>query len=147
MPSNPRIPPSASAMRRIFTPCPPRPYVFPLRSILQPASIPTPNSVQTRFKSESVTGKIKRIFNDWKGTSTSDHAVNRAKKEDVTDPQVESTSSGRQERAESEGLADRSKSQATTQRDLGQSSKKAKQEHPKAPEPVIGMGDERGEVS
>lgn len=38
-------------------------------------------------------------------------------------------------------------SSATTERDLGRNAKRAKEEHPKSPEPIIGMNDERGEVS
>ncbi|KAL1969477.1 hypothetical protein VTN77DRAFT_8915 [Rasamsonia byssochlamydoides] len=142
MPSNRRMP---SAVRRILILRPPRPYLFPLRSILQPASLPTPNSVRARLKGDTI--HAKGAFNDWTGTTTQDHAINRANNKDITDPEIESTVSGRQEHVENEGIADQSKSQATTQRDLGRNSKRAKEEHPAAPEPVIGMNDERGEVS
>jgi hypothetical protein len=38
-------------------------------------------------------------------------------------------------------------SQAISRRDESQGNKKAKQDHPEAPEPVIGMNEERGSVS
>lgn len=38
-------------------------------------------------------------------------------------------------------------SQAISRRDEDQSNKKAKRDHPEAPEPVIGMNEERGSVS
>jgi len=101
--------------------------------------------VRARLKGD--TAHSKSLFRDWTGTSTEDHAVNRAKKKDITDPEIESTASGLQEHVENDGIADGSKSQATTRRDLGRNNKRAKDEHPAAPEPVIGMNDEKGHVS
>lgn len=51
------------------------------------------------------------------------------------------------EKEEYHGISDHSKSHATTQRDGLSHGRKAKEEHPKAPEPIIGMNDERGKVS
>ena len=48
------------------------------------------------------------------------------------DPSMPSTASGK------------SRSQAATQKDEKNSGQRAKEEHPEAPEPVIGMNDERG---
>lgn len=146
-------------MRKILIPSPPRPYLFPLQSILLPTSIPTPNSVRARLKGDNAVhhnhhhnhhakGRARAAaFKDWTGTTTQDHAVTRAGKKDITDPEIESTVAGLQERVENEGIADQSKSHATTERDLGRHSKRAKEESPAAPEPVIGMTDEKGHVS
>ncbi|KKA20476.1 hypothetical protein T310_5495 [Rasamsonia emersonii CBS 393.64] len=148
MPSNRRMPPWTSATRQLLIPCPPRPYLFPLQSILLPTSIPTPNSVRARLKGDTVHDHAKRAaFKDWTGTTTQDHAVNRASNRDITDPEIESTVAGLQERDENEGIADQSKSHATTERDSGRHSKRAKEESPAAPEPVIGMTDEKGHSS
>lgn len=148
-------------MRRSLIPNPPRPYLFPLSVILQPASFHTPHSARAQFSSDSTqnqqstseprssrSGNVKgHKFQEWKGSSTEDHAVNRAEKNDTTDPEVEGVATGRAEKQRNSGIADSTKSGATTERDLGQKAKKAKKEHPKSPEPIIGMNDERGEVS
>lgn len=73
--------------------------------------------------------------------------MNRVKKGDTTDPQTEATRSGLKEKEEKKGLHDLSKSQSTTERDQQKSTCKTEEEFPKAPKPVIGMTDERGEVS
>lgn len=132
----------------------PRPYVFPLQAISQPFSFPTPNSIRARFKggdSAAAGGTSSGVkghpFQDWKGSSTQDHAVNRASRNDTTDPETAAAQQGREERAENEGIADATKSGATTERDLRQNNKTAKKEHPHAPEPIIGMNDEKGGVS
>lgn len=145
MPSNR---PSASAVSRLLTPNPPRPYLLSIQSILQPATIPTPTSVRVRFKGDDVNPRVKNHpVQEWKGSSSEDHAVNRTKRKDTTDPETENSAKGQAEREEYDGIAEKSKSQATTQRDLGQHNKRAKEEHPAAPEPVIGMNDEKGRVS
>lgn len=143
MASKKGVPSPTLSLRRYLVPSPPRPYVLPLRSIVQPASLITPQSVRARFQSSS--GK-NPPFQEWTGTSQRDHAVNRAKEGDTTDPEVQGAAFSREERKESEGIADSTKSQATTQRDHRQNNPRAKKDHPKAPEPVIGMNDERGEV-
>lgn len=149
-------------MRRSLIPNPPRPYLFPIQSILQPVLIPTPYSEYAQFRSEnhthiqqssqyhqtsSLNVKKEPRFQDWKGSSTQDHATNRASRNDITDPAVEGVARGKEERKENIGIADATKSGATTERDLGKNSKRAKEENPKAPEPIIGMSDERGHVS
>lgn len=150
-------------MRRSLIPNPPRPYLFPLSAILQPASFHTPHSVRAQFSSNSdqsqqqqstsephssrSSGVKGHKFQEWKGSSTEDHAVNRAAKNDITDPEVEGVASGRAEKQQNSGVADSAMSGATTERDLGRNAKRAKEEHPKSPEPIIGMNDERGEVS
>lgn len=45
-----------------------------------------------------------------------------------------------------EGIADNTKSQGMTERGGRKQARKAKEEHPAAPEPIIGMNDERAEV-
>ncbi|EED21500.1 conserved hypothetical protein [Talaromyces stipitatus ATCC 10500] len=152
-------------MRRSLIPNPPRPSLFPLRAILQPASIYTPHSIRAQFStsssqqernqnqnqtSEPRSSRSSTIkghkFQEWKGSSTSDHAVNRADKNDVTDPLVEGVSRGRAEKRENLGIADSTMSGATTERDLGRNAKRAKEKNPKSPEPIIGINDERGQV-
>lgn len=86
------------------------------------------------------------ITEDWKGTPTHENATHRAKKHDVTDPEVEATDAGLREREENEGIADETKQQGTTERQGLKFNRKAKEERPNAPEPVIGMNDERGQV-
>ncbi|CAI7614087.1 unnamed protein product [Penicillium glandicola] len=83
------------------------------------------------------------IFEDWKGSSAEDHIRKRAKKGDAEDIHSEAAASGLKERKTNQGLADDTKSQGTTERGGSKYGKKAKEEHPKAPEPVIGMNDER----
>lgn len=46
-----------------------------------------------------------------------------------------------------EGVADNTKSQATTERGGRKQERKAKEEHPAAPKPIIGMNDERAQVN
>jgi hypothetical protein len=50
------------------------------------------------------------------------------------------------EREGNEGIADDTKQQGTTERGGRKHGQKAKEEHPAAPEPVIGMNDERARV-
>ncbi|KAJ5753148.1 hypothetical protein N7520_010065 [Penicillium odoratum] len=84
-------------------------------------------------------------LNKWKGSSTDDHSTQRSKKGDTYDIASEASASGMEERQENQGIADQTKSQGTTQRGGIKSSKKAKAEHPAAPEPIIGMNDERAQ--
>lgn len=46
-----------------------------------------------------------------------------------------------------EGIADDTKSQGMTERGGRKQAQKTKEEHPAAPEPIIGMNDERAEVT
>lgn len=145
-------------MRRSLIPNPPRPYLLPLSAILQPASFHTPHSVRAEFSSsnslqnqQSTSDRSSTVkghkFQEWKGSSPADHAINRAAKNDITDPEVEGVAKGRAEKQRNSGIADSTMSGATTERDLGRNAQRAKEEHPKSPEPIIGMNDERGEVS
>ncbi|KAJ5833864.1 hypothetical protein N7474_002175 [Penicillium riverlandense] len=85
------------------------------------------------------------VFKGWKGSSTDENAVSRAEKGDRHDPESEAAASGLKEREANEGIADDTKSQGRTQRGGRKQGRKAKAEHPKAPEPIIGMNDERAE--
>lgn len=91
--------------------------------------------------------RLRKYSTDWKGSRNTDHAVNRINKGDTTDPTTEQAKSGQEAKKEGNGVKDKSKSQATTQRDPTQSKKRTEEEHPEAPKPVIGMADERGKVS
>ena len=70
-------------------------------------------------------------FASWEGRQPEEHVTNR---KDELDVQSSASKSGVQERAAS-------------QKDHGDQNKKAKEDHPEAPGPVIGMNDERGRVS
>ncbi|KUM65582.1 hypothetical protein ACN42_g1472 [Penicillium freii] len=83
------------------------------------------------------------IFKDWKGSSAEDHTRKKTKKGDTEDVHSEAAASGLKERKTNQGLADETKSHGMTERGGTKYGKKAKQEYPKAPEPVIGMNDER----
>ena len=68
-----------------------------------------------------------------------DVAVNRT---DANDVQSQASQSGMQQKQQGkEG------SQGISGKDEGNFNKKAKEDHPEAPEPVIGMNDERAQVS
>ncbi|KAJ5188257.1 hypothetical protein N7491_004581 [Penicillium cf. griseofulvum] len=110
--------------------------ILPLRSAIHPAVLYVP--LRARYYS---------IFEDWKGSSAEEHTRKRAKKGDVEDVHSEAAATGLRERKTSQGLADDTKSQGITERGGTKYGKKAKEEYPKAPEPVIGMNDERPKVS
>lgn len=86
------------------------------------------------------------ITKQWKGASTDDHSTQRSKRGDEHDINASASASGMEERRQSEGVADKTKSQGMTQRGGTESGRKAKSEHPAAPEPIIGMNDERAQV-
>lgn len=119
-----RIPMPASSLRNILS-HPPRPSH-------------TARALQTT-RNYSIT-------KDWKGSPTEAHAKERAKKGDSFDVHAAPAASGMQERDVNEGIADDTKSQGMTERGGRKQAKKAKEEHPAAPEPIIGMNDERAEV-
>ncbi|KAF9886307.1 hypothetical protein FE257_011566 [Aspergillus nanangensis] len=125
-----------SKLYGILIPQPPCPLVLPLQSVWQPAALHTPNSVRNRLNSSLSKG--------WEGSKAEDHTVNRAKRHDTTDPSTAASSSGMKDRMEAKINADDSKPQGTTERGGSEHQRKAKKEHPKAPEPIIGMNDERG---
>ncbi|KAH0848984.1 hypothetical protein FOPE_03207 [Fonsecaea pedrosoi] len=73
----------------------------------------------------------------WGGRHARDHAVKRP----AHDVQAETSQQGMKDHEEMKEGSD-----AISRRDERDSNKKAKEEHPEAPEPVIGMNDERGSV-
>lgn len=115
----------------MFVPQPPRLSALPLQPVEQ----------LTTFH------RWYSIFEGWKGSSTHDSAPERAGKGDKDDPAAEASAAGMEERYVNEGIPDATKSQGTTERGGRKHGKKAKEEHPNAPEPIIGMNDERAEVS
>ncbi|KAI4200772.1 MAG: hypothetical protein LQ350_003680 [Teloschistes chrysophthalmus] len=74
----------------------------------------------------------------WSGRQPSEHVTNRT---DELDVQSGASKSGARQRAEEDEHVG---SSATSQKDPGNQNEKAKQDHPEAPGPVIGMNDERG---
>ncbi|KAJ5167079.1 uncharacterized protein N7482_005860 [Penicillium canariense] len=111
-----------------------RTSIFPTQPITQPAAINIPGG--TRNKS---------ISKPWEGSQPEEHTIKRAKEGEAEDPATAGASSGMKEREVNEGVADSTKSQGMTERGGRKHSKKAKKEHPAAPEPIIGMNDERAE--
>lgn len=77
---------------------------------------------------------------DWAGRQKEEHVANRG---DELDVQSGASQSGERERASN----DENQSQAATEKDKGNQNEQAKKDHPEAPGPVIGMNDERGQVS
>lgn len=110
--------------------------ILPLQSAIHPPVLRAPLGVRDYS-----------IFEDWKGSSAEDHTRKRSKKGDTGDVHSEAAASGLRERKTNQGLADETKSQGMTERGGTKYGRKAKEEHPKAPEPVIGMNDERSKVS
>ncbi|KAJ5291243.1 hypothetical protein N7478_000494 [Penicillium angulare] len=110
-----------------------RPGILPRQPIARPAMY-----VLGGVRHESITKK-------WKGASTDDHTTQRSQSGDTHDPTADAAAAGMKERETNEGIADRTKSQGTTQRGGVAQGRKAKQEHPAAPEPIIGMNDERAQ--
>lgn len=86
------------------------------------------------------------ITKPWEGDPPEEHSKERAKKGDTSDIHAAAGASGLKERERNEGVADETMSQATTERGGVKQSRKAKKEHPAAPEPIIGMNDERAQV-
>ncbi|KLJ13396.1 hypothetical protein EMPG_11647 [Blastomyces silverae] len=81
----------------------------------------------------------------WTGSTGKDHSLDQSKRGNTTDPITKGSAGGLKEKEEAatEGT-DNSKSNATTERNHGGSTKNAEKEFPEAPRPIIGMADERG---
>jgi hypothetical protein len=115
----------------------------------------------------SSSSRRRGLFSDWKGTDSSEHITNS---DDNLDVYVDASKSGRADRsnstdastdsgndtdnssssskgAETNNSSQSSLAQSTSQQDQRNSNKRAEQDHPEAPGPVIGMNDERGSVS
>lgn len=74
----------------------------------------------------------------WKGSSGEDHITNS---KDELDVHSAGAKAGKRDRA-----TDDKQSSAASEHDSRQDNKRAKEDHPEAPGPVIGMNDERGGV-
>jgi hypothetical protein len=77
------------------------------------------------------------VSRKWEGSKTKDHITET---DDSHNVHVDGAKGGAMDRASTDG------SSAATEKDPGKSNEKAKTDHPKATEPVIGMNDERGGV-
>lgn len=67
------------------------------------------------------------------------HVTDKHPADSKLNVQSGASQAGREEKA-----AGSTHSQATSQKDLRKNSERAKKEYPEAPEPIIGMSDERG---
>ena len=103
--------------------------VFRLRSSPLP-SVSTLSLRSTSTSSPSEPG--------WQGRTADQHT---ARHDDDANIHSSASKSGKQDRLHGDGH-----SQATTQKDHGNNNQRAKEDHPEAPGPVIGMNDERGGV-
>jgi hypothetical protein len=74
---------------------------------------------------------------NWKGSHPKDHITET---DDSHNVQIDGAKGGAMDRGSPDG------SSAATEKDPGKRKQKAKVDHPKAPEPIIGMNDERGDV-
>ncbi|KAK2808776.1 hypothetical protein FQN50_004448 [Emmonsiellopsis sp. PD_5] len=84
----------------------------------------------------------------WTGSTQKDHTVNKSKRGDTTEPQSAAATAGLKEnKATKSKNAEKWKSNATTEHDLGKGHAAADDEFPEAPRPIVGMEDERGRVS
>ncbi|KAL4984597.1 hypothetical protein BDW68DRAFT_166714 [Aspergillus falconensis] len=109
-----------------------------LLSTGRPAIRYTSSGVQARHNSG--------IMQDWKGAGANKSTAHRVQKEkDNTDPETIAANRTMQDREENFGVGNRGESDAATERGGTKNAEKAKKDHPKATEPVIGMNDERAE--
>ena len=106
-----------------------------LRTLRSPLHT-TPRFLTTSHAARYATGSDPK----WIGRQTSEHVANRG---DELDIQSGASQSGKRERAS----GDEKQSQGATEKDKGNQNEQAKKDHPEAPGPVIGMNDERGQVS
>jgi hypothetical protein len=74
----------------------------------------------------------------WKGSGPKDHIT---RTNDSHNTQIDAAKDGAADRASSDG------STAATEKNKEDYNAKSKETHPKAPDPIIGMNDERGGVS
>lgn len=92
-----------------------------------------------RTKARSLSTASFRLSSTWEGRQASEHVTNS---NDELNIQSSASSSGQKSRANDSGH-----DSATSEKDHGNQNEKAKKDHPEAPGPVIGMNDERGQVS
>ncbi|KGM92010.1 uncharacterized protein PADG_11797 [Paracoccidioides brasiliensis Pb18] len=83
----------------------------------------------------------------WTGSTGKVNSLEQSKRGDTTNPMTRGSTSGLKEKEEeAQNGSDKSKSQAITEQNHENSTKKTKKEFPEAPDPIIGMTDERGKV-
>ncbi|QSS50848.1 hypothetical protein I7I53_06013 [Histoplasma capsulatum var. duboisii H88] len=81
----------------------------------------------------------------WTSSKGEGHNLDRSRRSDTTDPTTKGTAGGLKRKGETTKRKDNSKSNATEERNHEGSTKKAENEFPEAPRPIIGMSDERGQ--
>ena len=82
-----------------------------------------------------------RLASTWQGRQPEEHVTNR---KDSLDVHASASKSGKEDRV---AESSEQKSSATSEKDHGNQNERAQKDHPEAPGPVIGMNDERGQVS
>lgn len=80
-----------------------------------------------------------RLSSTWEGRQTNEHVTNS---KDELNIQSSASLSGQNAR-----VKDPEQSSSASEKDHGKQNMKAEKDHPEAPTPVIGMNDERGQVS
>lgn len=109
------------------------PTITPRIARLATASNPS------RIGPASVPTTLHRFGSGWTGRQPKEHVTEI---QDELNVHSKASKSGKQERA---GGSEQNSS--TNEKDYGNQNKKAKEENPEAPGPVLGMNDERGGVS
>ncbi|MCJ1481313.1 hypothetical protein MMC06_001470 [Schaereria dolodes] len=100
--------------------------------------IPHTHVASTRLLSISTRSNKEHNEPDWSGRKAEEHVTNRG---DELDIHASASKSGKGARASDSG-----NSSATSEKDNKSDNQRAKQDHPEAPGPVLGMNDERGGV-
>jgi hypothetical protein len=129
---------------------------LPLRLLSR--TLPTLHHPQRSFASTTAAEKgTQNSRPGWKGRHGDDHAVERDRNDVQGDASQEGMKrfeeeKGKTEAQKGEGSASgsgnsSSAGQAITRKDERNSNAKAREEHPEAPGPIIGMNEERGGVS
>ena len=112
---------------------------FRLPQSLRPVTLSSLKQTRTTLPIQTRTLATNRETSGWSGRHGDEHATNRG---DGLDVQSSASKSGKQQRS-----VDSEQSGATSEKDTGDNNKRAEEDHPEAPQPVIGMNDERGPVS
>lgn len=99
----------------------------------------TTTSNPIRIGPASVPTTLHRFSAGWTGRQPEEHVTET---QDELNVHSKASKSGKQERTSST-----EQGSATNERDYGNQNRKAKEENPEAPGPVLGMNDERGGVS
>ena len=105
------------------------------QTFIHPAFRTSPRSLPLFPQHRSASGT-----SDWSGRQPQEHVSNR---KDELDVQSGASQSGKRERV----TGGQEASQGTSEKDSGNQNQQAQKDHPEAPGPVIGMNDERGQVS